>query len=334
MATVSQAVDTRYILHIACATDEEYVPHCATMLASLFDKHEPSSLFIHYLQPQGMSKSVLLRLERFVLDAGARIRFHQIADDRITGLPSWPGLPALIWYRVMLAEILPELDRVLYIDADTLVLDDLRPLWMTDLNDAYLAAVTNVAPPIFSGHALELGLPDRASYFNSGVLLLNLARMRKDNCGGQMLEYGRKHRLKWPDQDVLNMFLYRQRIALHPRWNCMNCIFLFPEAREIFGANRVHQAKQQPAIVHFEGPGPGKPWHYLSKHPHKKDYLAYRSRTPWPLRQLDERTLHNRLLRLLPFKWILFVRACEYRGARWLSRLSRKATRFACIRVF
>jgi lipopolysaccharide biosynthesis glycosyltransferase len=315
------------VLHVACGADENYLPHAATMLASLLDHHPPASVHAHFLHPADLAPELLARLERFVRGRGAQLTCHAFADDTIAGLPSWPGLRPVMWYRVMLPERLPHLDRVLYVDADAVVLDDLRPLWETPLGEAWLGAVTNVAPPLFADHPLTLGLPNRASYFNSGVMLLNLGRMRAANSARALLDYGRAHRLKWWDQDALNIFFHRERLSLHPRWTSMNCVFLFPESCTVFGEQAVAEARTRPAIVHFEGPGPGKPWHYLSKHPYRERYLAYRAQTPWPLQTLDGRTWKNRVLRLLPTRAILAVLGFEYRARQLAHRLRARLLR-------
>jgi lipopolysaccharide biosynthesis glycosyltransferase len=312
------------LMHIACTADESYVPHCATMLASLLDRHDAGGICVHYLHPEDFSPPIRERLEEFVRAHGAEIRFHAFADSSVADLPSWTSMRPVMWYRVMLPERLPELDRILYIDADTIVLDDLRPLWTMDLNDAYLAAVTNVSPPMFADHPLELGLPDRKSYFNSGVMLLNLARMRAEDSTRSLIEYSRHQQMRWWDQDGLNIFFHRERLSLHPRWNCTNGVFMIPDARAVFGLQSVDEAQRNPAIVHFEGPAPIKPWHFLSKHPYKAQYLEYRATTPWPLPELEGRTLHNRLLRLLPANGMLHVVGFEYRVGLSLRALQRK----------
>src|SRR5437879_3158835 len=78
------------------------------------------------------------------------------------------------WYRIFLPELLPELDRVLYLDADVIVVDSLIPLWNVDLSEDYLAAVTNVFQAAHVHRPVELGLAGPRAYFNSGVMVLNL----------------------------------------------------------------------------------------------------------------------------------------------------------------
>ena len=314
------------LMHVACAADANYAPHCAAMLVSLLARHAGASICVHYLHPADLAAPVRAGIERVVTERGARIRCHAFGDAEVAGLPSWPGLRPVMWYRVLLAERLPELDRVLYIDADAIVLDDLRPLWDVALGGAWLAAVTNVTPKAFAGHARALGLPDDDAYFNSGVMLLNLARMRAEAAARRLVELGRAQALRFWDQDALNMLFHDGRIALDPRWNCTNGVFLVPEARARFGAAAVEAAHRRPAIVHFEGPGPGKPWHYLSKHPYQAHYLRCRQQTPWPLVELEGRTWRNRVLRLLPTTRILDLLSLGHRVRRWLrGRLGRAA---------
>ncbi len=86
-----------------------------------------------------------------------------------------------MWHRLFLPELLPAVAACLYLDADTLACDSLEPLWLTDLSGYWLGAVTNVFQPNHRGRPKELGLPSRDVYFNSGVLLMHLEEMRRDD---------------------------------------------------------------------------------------------------------------------------------------------------------
>jgi lipopolysaccharide biosynthesis glycosyltransferase len=132
------------------------------------------------------------------------------------------------------------------------------------------------------------------------VLLFNLDEMRDAGCTDAIVAYARDRVLRWPDQDALNVVLGGRCVALHPRWNCMNSLFMLPEASAVFGSAVVHAARAEPAIVHFEGPAVTKPWHYLSKHPYRRSYEGHREATPWPDVDVGGRTLVNRVLRPLP----------------------------------
>jgi lipopolysaccharide biosynthesis glycosyltransferase len=312
------------MIHVACAADEAYLPHCAAMLLSLFECHVPAAVTVHFLHGEDLPRHLRDPLAAIVEESGAHLRFHAFADETVAGLSSPPGVRPLMWYRTMLPERLPELDRILYLDADTLVVDDLRPLWNEDMRGCVLAAVTNVTPRMHRSWPAKLGIADPQCYFNSGVMLMDLARLRADDAASRLIGYGRGRDLMWWDQDALNVIYGGQRLPLHPRWNCMNTLFLLPEARETFGPIAVAEACRDPAIVHFEGPGATKPWHYLCKHPYRGDYLRHRAASPWPLLEFEGRTAFNRLLRPLPMRAIVEALGARYRLERAVRQLGRR----------
>ncbi|HEY3832793.1 MAG TPA: glycosyltransferase family 8 protein [Acidimicrobiia bacterium] len=317
--------------HVACAADQNYVGHCAAMLDSLFLSNPDSEFHIHFLHPPTFDRVDRDRLEQFVVARGGRISFWPIPDRDVAGLPTMAIIPKAMWYRIFLPDLLPHVDRVLYLDADTLVVDDIGPLFTGPLDGAYVAAVANVLEPEFADRAQRLGLPASQTYFNSGVLVLNLEAMRADRCTDHIVQYARSESLHWPDQDALNVVLGARCILLHPRWNCMNSLYLFAEARDVFADGEVDEACARPAIVHFEGPQFMKPWHYLSKHPYRSTYLTHRAATPWPDVAIQGRTLSNRMLRPLPTttrllvleRWYHARNAFERRAASVSNRSSR-----------
>ncbi|MBI2382590.1 MAG: glycosyltransferase family 8 protein [Gammaproteobacteria bacterium] len=194
-------------------------------------------------------------------------------------------IPGIMWYRIFLPELLPEQSRVLYLDADTLVVDSLLPLWDSDLGDCVIGAVTNVLEPQHRQRPAQLGLSDSSGYFNSGVLLMNLDLMRKEDSTRQIVEHAARHghHLLWPDQDALNVVFAGKRHPLHPRWNCMNSLFHFPYSRDVYGEVQLREAVAAPAILHFEGPGHAKPWHFENRHPFRRQYYRHMRGTGWPM---------------------------------------------------
>jgi lipopolysaccharide biosynthesis glycosyltransferase len=144
--------------------------------------------------------------------------------------------------------------------------------------------VTNVFQHNHVHRPASLGLPGPEVYFNSGVLLMNLAEMRRDDCTDALRRFAidNAERLEWPDQDALNCVLGHRRVPLHARWNCMNSVLAFPSAEDVFGHTAVEEARARPGIRHFEGPAANKPWHYRFEQPGRELYAAHRRATPWP----------------------------------------------------
>jgi lipopolysaccharide biosynthesis glycosyltransferase len=315
-------------LHVACAADLAYVPHAAAMMHSLLTRARAGDVTVHFLHGSDLPHATAAQLEAFVDGLGGTLHRHVIDEARVAGLPTMGRISRVMWLRVFLPELLPEVPRVLYLDCDTLFVDDPRPLFDTDLGGAWLGAVANVFEPHMAQHARRLGLSGPQPYFNSGVLLLDLDAWRRERCAQHILDLARRPeiRLVWPDQDALNRVLAGHWKPLHPRWNCQNSLYYFPEAAEVFGAAQVAEATAQPGILHFEGGELAKPWHYLCKHPRRGDYRRHRDATPWPLRQLDGRSLRNRLLRPLPMRLLLPALRLMRRADLAFGRLLRPTT--------
>lgn len=296
-------------MQIACAADENYLPHCAAMLHSVLVCHADQGVTVHFLHDPTLAPNAIQPLEKMVVGQGGSFHAHLIPDAWIDGLPRLARIPPVMWYRIFLPRLLPLQQRVLYLDCDTLVMGDLDPLWTTALEGYAVAAVANVLEPAMQHWPQKLGLPVGQPYFNSGVLLLNLDSMREHQLTRRLLDYGREQggNLRWPDQDALNVVLGGSCKWQHPRWNCQNSLFYYAHSNEVFGAQSVREAVEHPAILHFEGHHVVKPWHSLSKHPYRKHYFQHRRATPWPKVQLQDATLFNRVLRLLPANVIFLV---------------------------
>lgn len=285
------------LLEVACATDDAYAPHCATMLHSLLAHHEPSRLRVHVLHQAALSPDSRARLRQLVEGSGAALNWLEVSEPQLRGFPR-TRFNVACWYRVLLPELLPGVPRVLYLDSDMIVRDDLRPLWCTDLQDRLFAAVVNPLYPFMPHRWRLLGLAAPAEYLNSGVLLMDLDRMRGTNVVEHLRAYARAHpQNPWPEQDALAVVCRGQWLAVPPRWNAQNTVFDLRPQQLPYALEDAVQARQAPAIIHFIGPA--KPWHYLCRHPLRHAYAEHRRRTPWPRLELEGRTWRNRLLRPL-----------------------------------
>ena len=144
-----------------------------------------------------------------------------------------------------------------YLDADVLVLESVASLWELDLNSKPVAAVTNVLRPDSIDRPRPLNFPGSQGYFNAGVMLMNLDLMRREETSRAVLEYGRAHadELVWRDQDAFNAVVGARREVLHPRWNCMNGMMIFPESRRRAGVRRRRRGDREPGDPALRGSG-------------------------------------------------------------------------------
>jgi lipopolysaccharide biosynthesis glycosyltransferase len=287
------------VLEAACVSEGDYVPHTAAMLHSLLASSPDLPVRIHYLHGPDFSPDDERLLREMVERNGGAISFISVPDAMCDGLPTEGFTGKATWYRIFLPDLLPSLPRVLFLDADLIVTDSLTALWDIDLGGAYVGAVTNVLPRHYERQLVAAGF-DTRTYFNAGVLLLDLENMRRDGCTEAMRSYGvaNAESLVIRDQDALNAVLGQRRLPLDPRWNSMNSFFVYPWAADLFDADALALAKSNPAIRHFEGPGLNKPWHYLCEWDFRDLYAEHRSQTPWPRFRPEGKTARNVLKRM------------------------------------
>lgn len=144
--------------------------------------------------------------------------------------------------KVVYQEIL-DVDRVIHLDIDTIICDDLTPMWETDVTGKWFAA----CPEYLGGYK-----PFGDLYYNMGVALINLEQMRKDNAAGELVEYLNTVKQPWADQDAWNIHLDKA-VKLDVRFN-ESC-----KTGET----------DNPAIVHYCSIGD---W-YTNKSIHRASYL-------------------------------------------------------------
>lgn len=265
------------------------------MLHSLWWHNQSADIRVHFLCGPQPNPRLRQRLTNMARGLGLDLDWVEVPGEMVQGLPRRDYISQVVWYRIFMPQLLPGLDRVLYLDADIIAMASIEPLWATLLGDDYFAAVTNIVPQQYRERACELGLPGPEHYFNAGIVLWNLDLMRRENFTNRVLEYSRKNmtKLLWLEQDTLNALFWNRRLPLHPRWNCQNGIFYNSWGIGLLDPQQMREALKAPALLHFEGGSFAKPWHYLSTHPLRERYFFHRRATPWPLRIPEGVTLKN-----------------------------------------
>lgn len=294
------------MIHIACNIDRNYVRHCGVTLASLFENNRGEAFTVHVIA-RGLEEEDRRALTRLAEGYGHKVCFH-VPDKRLaegfTIRATHNRLSVAAYFRCFLSEILPEdIDRILYLDCDILVLENIAPLWGTPLDeDTAVAAVEDTGCRESQRYDV-LHYPETDSYFNSGVLLANLAYWRKHDVAQACTDFYHRHpeRIIFNDQDLLNCVLHDRKKLVDLRWNVQDGFYRNVPA---FGPqwHKAHaDVLKHPAILHFTN---RKPWLYDSQHPLRELYFRYWNLTPWkgerPWEAFPQRL--KRFFRLLPFR--------------------------------
>lgn len=164
------------------------------------------------------------------------------------------------YYRLILPDLLPTLDKVFYIDCDTVVQSNIGDLYAKlELEQHYLAGVPELVLDFQKDRLVDIGC-DTENYMNSGFLLMNLKKMREDELVPKFLEATKSGKYLFPDQDILNICCAGRIKWIAPRFNSINVfrvlaykpLFLSKfSARDWLEANQI-------GTLHYTGNN--KPW--------------------------------------------------------------------------
>lgn len=241
-------------MNILISVNEKYLDKAETMLLSLRrTTKEPVAV---YLMTHCLTQTHISRLEKFLTkhDMGLCV-----VDVSHTGLDNLPlgnrHFSVEMYYRILAQFLLPDCDRVLWLDADIVIRRDLKDFYSQSFDGKLLCACPdkNQGGEEITGIKKKLKLPTAHTYFNSGVLLLDLQALRRKTSQSEILALCRSlsDRLTYPDQDILNV-LYHGRVK-YCDWKIYNYQVLYERKIPAEALSRI-------AVMHYAGET--KPWDY------------------------------------------------------------------------
>lgn len=200
-------------ISILSTLDQKYLPQLQVLLTSL-RINNPSEKVTLYLLHSGIPESALAGVELQCSAYGYSFVPIRVENTLFEDAPVTRQYPKEMYYRLLAPQLLPlDVERVLYLDPDILIINPIRPLWETDLRGNLFGAAAHTGKTELANSVNQLRLGTQRDYYNSGVLLMDLAAGRREIRSDALFAYVEKHRkeLVLPDQDLLNG-LYSQRI--------------------------------------------------------------------------------------------------------------------------
>lgn len=201
-------------IELLATFDKNYIPPFQVLLKSL-SVTNPRESFRIWLLHSAIPEEDLRGLAAYCGALGMELEPIQVSRDLFEDAPVSKQYPREMYYRMLAPVLLPDtLDRVLYLDPDILALNPVRPLWELPLGEAVFAAASHSAISEIINDVNRIRLNSGSDYFNTGVLLMDLAGARKIVRPEEIFACVRKQAefLVLPDQDVFNM-LYGARTA-------------------------------------------------------------------------------------------------------------------------
>jgi len=261
-------------ISIIVASDNHYAILIVALLKSIDVNHKTDEHIDFYIIDDGISKSFRKKLESIVDKSRITIKWFlskEIVPSHITIPVDNSAFPLTAYMRVFSPYVVDQdADKLIYLDVDTIVQDDISKLWNTSLGDYIVAAAQDVGETVdckWGGIANyeELGLSAKTKYFNSGVLVINPKRWRDEGISEKVIDALRIHKkyVQLADQYGLNVVLANQWLQLDPKWNW----FAFKE-------------NENPYLVHFLDIKPIFTT-YNSKEVYREEFYKYLALTPW-----------------------------------------------------
>lgn len=265
---------------IVIACDGTYAMQIATLLVSAVDANRSGLALDVYILFERFPAAIRKEISDHLLSASVRIHWVAVDLSTFEGIPTMAHIASRMAFARFLIPCIfsKDVQRVLYLDADTLVLDDLTPLWQIDLKGAAIGAVLDrILDPALKTRVPGVNqwlnsFPRVQNYFNNGVMLIDLAAWRRERISEKAINYLKDHPdSPYNDQDAVNVACDGCWAELGLRWNFYDHFNTSIEEMP---------ASDRPAIAHFVGSG--KPWKADALSVNADLYDRFRERTCFP----------------------------------------------------
>jgi len=235
--------------NIAYAPDDKYINQTIVSMVSAVEnnkEHEIEFIIIY----SNLSDESILKLKSV---KNCTLRLLQTDENIFASLPLSHWVTVQAWFRIKLPDLCPDLEKILYLDCDTLILGDLSELFNTNLDNKYLAGVKDVWG--VNKYCARLNMTSGV-YVNSGMLLLNAEYCRQENFFDKIVDFANNNAkiIEFCDQDSINKIADEKKVVLNPKFNFMDTWwrggyyeFWGEEEREYL------EAGKNPVIAHLTG---------------------------------------------------------------------------------
>jgi lipopolysaccharide biosynthesis glycosyltransferase len=269
-------------LNVFFAVSKVYVQYFTVAATSLLENNKNLDISIYI---------IIDKLELSSFDA-ARIFFKDkyntalniinTGDIDFSRFKTTEDYPKYTYFRLFLASLAPaNIDVALFLDSDIIINDSIYELANIDMTNKYICAVREVSVDDNVKRLNGIGIPTR-SYFNAGVILVNIKAWRDDKLDEKFITIAKEYadKLEWVDQDILNIYFANNWYQLDKKYN---------------GIHITQKLAAEPVIIHYNTYS--KPWHYVDTHPYNFLYQKYLSITPYKGSKLTNFSFKNFMLK-------------------------------------
>lgn len=281
-------------IHICTACDDKYAEYLATCITSVLKNKNRDDKIYYYVLDGGISEASKQKLRSFTqYGRDYYIYFLPIDNSKFGKLSQTiqsTHLSLATYYRLLITDVLPDfLDRVIYLDGDTIVRSSLSGLYNHDMS----CAVLGIKDVLEEANTKRLHL---RQYVNAGVLLINLTKWREQNVKEKFAQFIEHHfdKIFYYDQDVINCVLQDEIQQINPLWNAQTASYP--------GSEEQNENGKTAFIVHYVSDR--KPWIEGNGNPFEGEWISYWKLSPWGSRKfkyVSDRKGEKKSLRDKPY---------------------------------
>ena len=251
-------------MNLFVSLDSKYIHPLCVMFNSLAATNSGNSFDI-YVAYSSLTEDDFAMMEKALGKLDARIHRVLVDEDIFSGAPVLDRLSKATYYRLLIGEILPEsVDRLIYIDPDTVINRDLTVFYNTDLGDNILAGCGHIYGLFEAVNVARLDAHKKGSkrYINAGVLLIDLKKWRGFVTVDEILDFIQKNirKLYLADQDVINAMFAGKILSLDERIYNVDEKTVTHFSTVFAGKDRIDLdwIRENSVVIHFNGKH--KPW--------------------------------------------------------------------------
>ena len=211
--------------------DNAYAPFLGVALNSAVknssaDRKYKAIVLHEDLSDANIKKLKSLETENFKIELTPMKANFEVLDDRMSNRLRCDYFTLTIYFRLFIPSMFPEYDKGIYIDSDVVLTDDIAKLFDTDIGDNFIGACNDLSiadiPPLVAYTENAVGVKGK-EYINSGVLLMNLKKMRECDFEGHFLNLLNTYHFDSiaPDQDYINAMCNGKIYYLDEAWDAM-----------------------------------------------------------------------------------------------------------------
>lgn len=250
------------IIHVALACDNNYVFYCAETIVSILINTRNSDIFYYFYILQenlsALNKERILQLKNTIKDCS--IEFIEIDTNEIEAMKN------PMCFRLKLASLLPNLDKIIYTDCDVTFLDSLEEIWDENIEEYYSGNCIDFKSykkrnikyykKIFHNYENNLDFDKYDVYYNSGFMIMNLKKIRKDKIEEKLMNFIKMYPdIDETDQNAINIVYYDKIKPISFRWSFLISYYTTKKYK-IRNKKLIPDLKdsaKHPKMIHFVG---------------------------------------------------------------------------------